>query len=97
MKYLINLILLMVVLCRSREGAWIEMSYSRYVLGRDTVAPARERGLKSVVVPRAGGYALTVAPARERGLKWLSSAAARPIASRSREGAWIEIRFHVCT
>ena len=35
---------------------------------------------------------LTVAPARERGLKCHAAAAAQEEKSRSREGAWIEIR-----
>ena len=33
--------------CRSREGAWIEMSLSASPATFGTVAPARERGLKS--------------------------------------------------
>ena len=59
------------------------------------VAPARERGLKSApLLPRVLGR--FVAPARERGLKFI---AVRPlfarIERRSREGAWIEIRFSI--
>ena len=52
---------------RSREGAWIEIKVSRHQKGRDPVAPARERGLKSVSART--GTDNTVAPARERGLK----------------------------
>ena len=45
--------------CRSREGAWIEI-YNKYASEsvRNSVAPARERGLKSVRVyhtPRHAG------------------------------------------
>ena len=57
-----------------------------------TVAPARERGLKSwreLIYSKA----IIVAPARERGLKSEGSRTARAVKiCRSREGAWIEIK-----
>ena len=54
---------------RSREGAWIEILYiNADVFCRKKVAPARERGLKSVDVKKRCSE-VTVAPARERGLK----------------------------
>ena len=55
------------------------------------VAPARGRGLKcfaeAAVLARA-----VVAPARERGLKCFYISGSLTDSSRSREGAWIEIR-----
>ena len=76
---------------RSREGAWIEIALACAASALSAVAPARERGLKyykdgrNVVVD-------VVAPARERGLKFKLVQALMRIYSRSREGAWIEIR-----
>ena len=36
--------------CRSREGAWIEMCKSIAFCDDTTVAPARERGLKLLLI-----------------------------------------------
>ena len=55
------------------------------------VAPARERGLKCTGKYNREGSA-SVAPARERGLKFGSALGAVTGGSRSREGAWIEIK-----
>ena len=54
---------------RSREGAWIEIGKQWADGDKKTVAPARERGLKSEGsnVPY---NRFKVAPARERGLKY---------------------------
>ena len=38
------------------------------------------------------GIFIPVAPVRERGLKWLALPKSWKLSSRSREGAWIEIR-----
>ncbi len=57
-----------VVICRSREGAWIEIALSaNYNIG-EGVAPARERGLKYHIL-LSELLRINVAPARERGLK----------------------------
>ena len=53
---------------RSREGAWIEMPMSVLNLVPLMVAPARERGLKFLLI-RLLLKSVIVAPARERGLK----------------------------
>ena len=53
---------------RSREGAWIEMIDIVICVGAASVAPARERGLKSIS-RNAVWCCQIVAPARERGLK----------------------------
>ena len=55
---------------RSREGAWIEMLPTGWVLCGTRVAPARERGLKCPLVRPVCVHA-AVAPARERGLKFI--------------------------
>ena len=54
---------------RSREGAWIEIRIYCYSVYSRSVAPVRERGLKS---KRNFMQVLTeeVAPVRERGLKF---------------------------
>ena len=57
---------------------------------QETVAPARERGLKFQKA-REDAYAAEVAPARERGLKFYSQYLIALTLGRSREGAWIEI------
>ena len=56
--------------CRSREGAWIEIECRHIFNVHFSVAPARERGLKSENVVTASQEE-NVAPARERGLKCL--------------------------
>ncbi len=53
---------------RSREGAWIEMTYKEPLDVWHLVAPARERGLK-FDKPGPKQDHNGVAPARERGLK----------------------------
>ena len=53
---------------RSREGAWIEIWHPARLPQALSVAPARERGLKSVEQLNEAVEA-AVAPARERGLK----------------------------
>ena len=50
MKYYIEFLLLLLWLCRSREGAWIEIWILKKKRLYMVVAPARERGLKYVVV-----------------------------------------------
>ena len=77
---------------RSREGAWIEICLiTLWPLWRPTVAPARERGLKLLMVLLPSARPI-VAPARERGLKcpMLMYIDCKQ-KSRSREGAWIEM------
>ena len=39
-------LVVIVLISRSREGAWIEMSWVKYTLLFNFVTPARERGLK---------------------------------------------------
>ena len=78
------------LLCRSREGAWIEIIENGTANVSLRVAPVRERGLKFV----RGCYEdvkRLVAPVRERGLKLTSAGNQPKHRSRSREGAWIEI------
>ena len=58
-------------ICRSREGAWIEIGITYRATFHRRVAPARERGLKSGGEEFIGRTYI-VAPARERGLKFLA-------------------------
>ena len=53
---------------RSREGAWIEMPALIIAPVSASVAPARERGLKLLIIFLLS-FSGKVAPARERGLK----------------------------
>ena len=64
-------------LSRSREGAWIEISASYSKSAKSKVAPARERGLKLLMLNLLI-VGILVAPARERGLKLLKS---KPLSS----------------
>ena len=99
-------------LCRSREGAWIEIPRRRQPLRR---LPRRSREgawieifiiyINAGVFPRRSregawiemsavipfGIVYTVAPARERGLKSADCSLHRDHLRRSREGAWIEM------
>ena len=54
---------------RSREGAWIEIWRTALKERRVEVAPARERGLKSLISIYCG-RPTSVAPAREREFKF---------------------------
>ena len=77
---------------RSREGAWIEIHKVNAWLIKLSVAPVRERGLKSTQALREIQNEL-VAPVRERGLKFGYNNQSKAIQQgRSREGAWIEMR-----
>ena len=57
------------IFSRSREGAWIEILGYRKNGRPSAVAPARERGLKSID-SKTTFLSDLVAPARERGLKF---------------------------
>ena len=46
LKYLLRLFQLILSLCRSRKGAWIEIDSSEGWTRGGEVAPVRERGLK---------------------------------------------------
>ena len=76
--------------CRSREGAWIEMSVVIPFGIVYTVAPVRERGLKWL----QDCYA-AVFRCRSREGAWIEITYKEPLdiwhLCRSREGAWIEI------
>ena len=78
------------VTCRSREGAWIEICRGtlRYIL--HSVAPARERGLKSGEAEH-----IYLVRSRSREGAWIEMVLASAMAiyslCRSREGAWIEM------
>ena len=56
-------------MCRSREGAWIEIHIQEWLKEYRNVAPARERELKCSLTGILSGIA-KVAPARERELKY---------------------------
>ena len=56
------------MICRSREGAWIEIKIMFTSFELVKVAPVRERGLKSMF-SKSRQKTVTVAPVRERGLK----------------------------
>ena len=58
------------ICCRSREGAWIEIVANKLAAESYNVAPARERGLKFLLL-LVPSPLLCVAPARERGLKYV--------------------------
>ena len=58
-------------LCRSREGARIEIMVLKTLLFMEkVVAPARECGLKLISAKLSACRGAYVAPARERGLKF---------------------------
>ena len=78
------------ICCRSREGAWIEIRIPIIEFDNQHVAPARERGLKSVA------QAVTAAQLRRsREGAWIEMSphdnALACTTRRSREGAWIEM------
>ena len=77
---------------RSRKGAWIEINRIDVNVIPQTVAPARERGLKFFGYDFRSDRRL-VAPARERGLKFVTNGITCKVMRRSRKGAWIEIRL----
>ena len=56
---------------RSRKGAWIEMMMNINPVTQTSVAPVRERGLKSLRWSDFGRMVI-VAPVRERGLKFVT-------------------------
>ena len=58
----------MLVIGRSREGAWIEIAVDMPNSDAGEVAPVRERGLKLHFLPKRC-FLKVVAPVRERGLK----------------------------
>ena len=85
--FLINIILL----SRSREGAWIEMRLHRFIAPSPRCR-SREGAWIEMPFIQISVLPLAVAPARERGLKLKRKKnALRRKAGRSREGAWIEI------
>ncbi len=57
----------MSVICRSREGAWIEITKTERIRSIKRVAPARERGLK--LMPRS--YYPYKQPCRSREGAWI--------------------------
>ena len=80
--------------CRSREGAWIEITVENVMLYL-TEGRSREGAWIEMICIGLRSLFLVVAPVRERGLKsciaicvgWLGIC-------RSREGAWIEMSTH---
>ena len=97
LKYALPLLLYLLYIRRSREGAWIEIKERRQGQTCQGVAPARERGLKY------GHYwgEDTVMVSRSREGAWIEIIFIRMKKtckkSRSREGAWIEIRLYLAT
>ena len=79
-------------LCRSRKGAWIEITTPQGNLAAYGVAPVRERGLKFKKRMEREAM-ITVAPVRERGLKFEQGSVVVLLVCRSRKGAWIEIQL----
>ena len=77
--------------CRSRKGAWIEITLK---IQRDNLEVGRSR--KGAWIEILGGMVgpdiNTVAPVRERGLKLEAVGVYVNPQCRSRKGAWIEIK-----
>ena len=82
--------MLVLIVRRSREGAWIEI-IQQIQRRKRAHGRSREGAWIEIVIYAAVWALISVAPVRERGLKLLPiSWQPNPI-SRSREGAWIEI------
>ena len=77
LKFTLRLAVIVLLIGRSREGAWIEILSMVGLLAFVMVAPVRERGLKSIRVVLIKIDTI-VAPVRERGLKY---------------GTWLDFRF----
>ena len=75
---------------RSREGAWIEIIVYFHSTYPRSVAPARERGLKSRLPPE---YRTNSCRSREGAWIeiWVKLYKNEWLGCRSREGAWIEM------
>ena len=76
--------------CRSREGAWIEITLSAEI-DCEGISRSREGAWIEICIYSTRRDIIPVAPARERGLKYLRNLVRTAHVSRSREGAWIEI------